>query len=90
MTRAELVIKGRVQNVAYRASAQAEALRLGLTGEVGNLPDGGVEATAEGPKESVEVFIAWCRRGPPAAKVEEVEVRWAPARNEFRFFRVTR
>jgi acylphosphatase len=90
VTRADLVISGRVQGVFYRASAQQEAMRLGLVGEVRNLPDGSVEAIAEGPKERIEDFIAWCRRGPPAAEVENVRVRWSAARGEFRTFMVAR
>jgi acylphosphatase len=88
--RAELTITGRVQGVFYRASAQQEAQRLGLVGEAGNLPDGRVEVTAEGPREAVEELIAWCRRGPPAAQVASVDVKWSSARGEFRTFMVTR
>lgn len=90
MTRAELIISGLVQGVFYRASAQEEALRLGLCGEVRNLPGGEVEAVVEGEQRVVEEFISWCRRGPPSARVEEVRVRWSAARGEFRTFRVTR
>ncbi|TMA27228.1 MAG: acylphosphatase [Deltaproteobacteria bacterium] len=89
MSRADLLISGRVQGVFYRASAQQEALRLGLTGEIRNVPGGDVEAVVEGPKERIEEFIGWCRRGPPAAQVEDVRVRWGTARGEFRTFRVT-
>ena len=88
MTRAEMVISGMVQGVFYRASAQEEARRLGLTGEVRNLPSGEVQAIAEGPKEQIEAFIAWCRRGPPSAQVEDVKVRWAEPRGDYRTFRV--
>ena len=90
MTRAELVVIGLVQGVFYRASAQQEAMRLGLVGEVRNLPDGSVEIIAEGAKDTVEELIAWCRRGPPAARVEHVRVRWSAARGEFRTFMVAR
>ena len=90
MTRAELLISGRVQGVFYRGSAQEEAMHLGLAGTVQNLPDGGVEAVVEGPKEQVDEFIAWCRRGPPAARVEEVRVKWGAPTGEFRTFRVLR
>ena len=55
-----------------------------------NLPDGSVEAIVEGPKERIEDFIAWCRRGPPSAEVENVRVRWSAARGEFRTFMVAR
>jgi acylphosphatase len=86
--RARLVIKGRVQGVAYRASAQDEGLRLGLVGEVRNRPDGSVEALVEGPRKAVEEFIRWCKRGPPAARVAEVEVAWSGARGEYRDFAI--
>jgi len=90
MTRAELVISGMVQGVFYRGTAQREAMRLGLVGEIRNLPDGTVEALVEGQKALVEEFIAWCRQGPPAARVEHVAVRWAAATGAFRTFRVAR
>jgi acylphosphatase len=88
--RAEIVVKGRVQGVFFRASAQQEGLQLGLTGEVRNLPDGNVEAIVEGEKSAVDDFVAWCRRGPPSAEVEEVQVKLRPPRNEFRTFTVGR
>ncbi len=90
LIRADLVVSGRVQGVFFRSSAQEEAQRLSLLGEVGNLPDGGVEATVEGERAAVEEFIAWCKRGPPSAKVENVQVRFGPVRGEFRTFRVVR
>jgi acylphosphatase len=88
--RAEIVVKGRVQGVFFRASAQQEGLQLGLTGEVRNLPDGSVEAIVEGEKRAVDDFVAWCRRGPPSADVEDVEVKLRPPRDEFRTFTVAR
>jgi acylphosphatase len=88
--RVELVIEGEVQGVFYRASARDEAERLGLTGFVRNLPDGAVEIVAEGDRRKLEELIAWCRRGPPAAKVEEVGIRWLAADGSFDSFRVKR
>jgi acylphosphatase len=88
--RAQLVVRGRVQGVFYRASAQAEALRLGVVGEVRNLPGGEVEAIAEGERWRVEEFVAWCRRGPPTAQVDDVQVRYGPPQGEFRTFKVAR
>jgi acylphosphatase len=90
VNRADLLISGRVQGVFYRASAQQEAMRLGLCGEIRNLPDGRVEAIVEGAKERIEEFIKWCRRGPPSAEVETVGVRWSAASGTFRTFMVTR
>ena len=90
MTRAELVIAGLVQGVFFRASARDEAQRLGLVGEVRNLPGGEVQAVVEGPQAEVEEFIAWCRRGPEQARVDEVTVRRSPPLGEFQSFRITR
>lgn len=87
--RAHLWISGRVQGVAYRASAAREAARLGVRGWVRNLPDGRVEAVAEGPADGVEAFIEWCRRGPTAARVDAVEIDRETPTGEFRRFDVT-
>lgn len=71
-----ICVDGRVQGVYYRASAQARAQALGLRGWVRNLPDGRVEMRAQGTRPRVEELIAWCRKGPPAARVTEVDVDW--------------
>lgn len=69
-----LRIHGRVQGVSYRASAQTEAVRLGLSGWVRNRHDGSVEALVSGRVEAVEDFIGWAHIGPPAARVDRVIV----------------
>jgi len=85
---APIAARYRRQGVFYRASAREEAIRLGLAGEIRNLPDGRVEAVVEGARERIEEFVAWCRRGPPSAEVDDVEVRWSAASGQFRSFRV--
>lgn len=88
--RVELRIAGRVQGVWYRASAEKEARRLGLAGWVRNGEDGTVEAVAEGERAALEDFIAWCRKGPIAARVDDVQTRWSPATGEFEGFSTRR
>ncbi len=73
-----LLIHGRVQGVFYRAKARAAGASLGLRGWVRNRDDGTVEATACGPSEAVEQYIAWCHEGPPAARVGRIEIRELP------------
>jgi acylphosphatase len=79
-----------VQGVGFRQQALVEAQRLGLHGWVRNLPDGRVEALAEGNKEAVEALVAWCRHGPRLARVDEIKVSWEPHRGEFGDFRIAR
>jgi acylphosphatase len=67
-------VTGRVQGVSYRASTASEARRLGVAGWVRNRPDGSVELEVEGSDERVAALLAWCEHGPPAARVERVEV----------------
>lgn len=74
----DLRIHGLVQGVWYRKSATEEASRLGLSGYAMNLPDGTVMIEAEGERAAVERFVAWCRTGPPRARVERVDVREGP------------
>jgi acylphosphatase len=35
-----------------------------------------VEIHAEGGKETLEQFISWCRKGPPAAQVFTLDIDW--------------
>lgn len=88
--RLDLLVSGRVQGVFYRHSTLAEAQRLGLVGAVRNLPDGGVEVIAEGPRGKLDELLAWCRHGPSRARVDDVIVKRSPARGEFRTFQVER
>ena len=69
METVNLLIKGKVQGVFYRASARDKAMELGITGWVKNTPDGNVEIVASGDKESLEKFIEWCHKGPSRALV---------------------
>ena len=69
-----LIIKGKVQGVFYRATAKDVADMLGIKGWVRNLPDNNVEITATANEELLQKFIAWCKQGPPKARVDEVTI----------------
>jgi len=72
-----LAVRGRVQGVFYRGWTVDQATELGLAGWVRNRRDGSVEILAEGPEEAVAALIERCRHGPPAARVDHVEVEEA-------------
>ncbi len=88
--RLRLLVSGRVQGVFFRAHTQEEARRLGLTGWVRNLPDGRVEALAEGPRDALEALLAWARVGPPSARVTGVDARWDAAEGTHAGFEIRR
>ncbi|MDA8413541.1 MAG: acylphosphatase [Desulfobacteraceae bacterium] len=89
MTRVSVIIHGRVQGVAFRHYTCQRALELGVTGWVRNLPDGAVEGLFEGDEAAVATLVEWCRSGPPAARVDRLEIRDGDYRGEFESFAIT-
>lgn len=88
MKRVHVFISGKVQGVWFRSYTEAEAKKLGVKGWVRNLPDGRVEAVFEGEDEAVDKMVAWCYKGSPYSKVEDVEVIEEPYKGEFTDFRI--
>ncbi len=86
--RAHIYVSGYVTGVFFRAHTKELAQRLNVNGWVRNLPDGRVEAVFEGEKENVEGMVKFCRRGPPGAQVDDVEVRWETCRGELSGFEI--
>ena len=66
------LVSGQVQGVFFRATTEATARRLGLTGWVRNLRDGRVELVACGMEEKLKELEQWLWQGPPRARVEQV------------------
>ena len=89
LSRARVLVSGKVQGVYYRDSTKLKGDALGLTGKVWNRPDERVEIVAEGTKDQIDALVAWCWKGPEGAaevgltqkltqkrKVDNVEVNW--------------
>lgn len=74
----DLLISGKVQGVWYRKSAAEQAVRLNVEGFATNMPDGTVRIEAGGLREEMDLFIDWCRTGPPLAVVTNVDVTEGP------------
>jgi acylphosphatase len=84
-----VTLHGRVQGVGYRAFVARRARELGVRGEVRNTGDGAVEIVAESDEGTLEAFLAEVRLGPPAARVEHVEVMRSETAARYRGFTVT-
>ena len=69
-----VVVSGRVQGVGFRWATLERARSRGVAGWVRNSPEGNVEAVFEGPTEAVDALVAWVRRGPSGARVDDVTV----------------
>ncbi len=84
-----MIVRGRVQGVWFRESTRREAVSLGITGWVRNLPNGMVEVLAEGREDHIRDFVAWCHKGPPSANVTQITREEEEWRNEFSSFEIT-
>lgn len=74
------LIAGRVQGVFYRSATAEQAARLSVDGWVKNLPDGRVEVVAAGDRAALAALASWLWHGPPAARVESVQLEeWTDA-----------
>ncbi len=78
VVRCRAIVRGRVQGVFYRASAEREAYRLGVAGSALNRNDGAVEMVLEGRRDAVDAMLRWAADGPPQAAVTTIEVRDEP------------
>ncbi len=90
LVRAHVWVKGRVQNVGFRAHVEFNARRLGLTGWVRNVGYDVVEAVAEGERGQVDLLIEAMKTGPTGARVDESNVEWENPTGEFPEFGVRR
>jgi acylphosphatase len=87
--RAHVFVTGKVQGVYFRQNTMRVAKEHGATGWVRNLDDGRVEAVVEGEENSVRKVVDWCYQGPPASKVDVVDVRFEKYTGEFAGFEIT-
>ncbi len=69
-----VTVRGRVQGVGFRWATAERARSRGVAGWVRNQPDGTVGAAFEGAPGAVDALVAWMRRGPSGARVDDVTV----------------
>ncbi len=86
----KIVIRGKVQGVWFRASAKDEALSIGLKGKVWNNPNGSVGAIVQGDRDTINLFISWCWKGPGMAKIDDVLVEDIDSDIKYDSFEISR
>ena len=79
-----------MQGVGFRFFAQRSAARHQVKGFIRNLPDGRVEAFAQGSERSVEAFKQDLAAGPRFSQVSEVKETVLEPTKEFSTFRIER
>lgn len=86
MKRVHVIATGRVQGVGYRMYVQSVAEQYHLRGWVRNLPDGSVEAVAEGEAYQLDLFIeGMYARNAAILRVEHLSITYESPRNEEAF-----
>lgn len=87
--RVHIHVRGRVQNVGFRAHVEYHASQIGgITGWVRNVSNDAVEVVAEGERATVEKFIEFVKQGPRVSRVDEANVEYEEATGEFKEFGV--
>jgi acylphosphatase len=85
----QVTVHGLVQGVSFRAFTVSRAKRLGIKGYTCNSPNGvEVEVYAEGEKTKLTELVEALRRGPRAARVESVTVKWGEYSGEYSDFNI--
>ena len=82
------LVSGQVQGVGYRFFSRDAAYREDLSGFVRNLPDGRVEAQAEGEQEALDRFQRSLGQGPGAGRVDEIFVEECTPTGDLTTFQV--
>lgn len=86
--RLRVIVTGRVQGVGFRYFVLARGEDLGVKGWTRNLGEDSVEAVAEAEEGVLDSFLEKIKYGPPAGKVDRVEVSWEKATGEFHSFHI--
>ena len=88
--RVHIWVRGRVQNVGFRAHVEYHALEIGVLGWVRNIGPDIVETVAEGTPMQIDQFIEMVKQGPRASRVNQARVEYEPTTGQLTGFDVKR
>lgn len=90
MVRMQVIVRGRVQGVSFRAWTKKTAQELGINGWVKNRTDGSVEVVGEGTRQALQKLVQRMRRDSQlqqqGAQVDTIAIRWQNTPHEFSGF----
>ncbi len=89
MTAVEINVAGTVQGVGFRYFCLTQANNFQIKGWVKNLPNGSVQAHAEGTKESIDKFCELLKQGPAHSLVAKVAINDVSCLGHFDSFEIT-
>ncbi|MFW9923492.1 MAG: acylphosphatase [Candidatus Thorarchaeota archaeon] len=85
-----IIVKGLVQGVSFRAFTKRKAQSLGLMGIVRNLSNGDVEIDVEGNQERISELIQWLRKeGSPGSEVTDVIITTIKEEANYSYFKIS-
>ena len=83
-----IIIKGKVQGVSFRYFTLKQAQKLNIVGWVRNIPNGTVEAVAQGNKKNLELFIKKLKEGSSLSRVDDVILNWEHQKKDYENFAI--
>ena len=88
--RVHMWVRGRVQNVGFRAHVEYHALEIGVLGWVRNIGSDIVETVAEGTRMQIDQFIEMVKQGPRASRIDQARIEYEPTTGQLTGFDVKR
>ena len=88
LVRVHVHYSGRVQGVGFRYTVKSVVLGYDVLGIIRNLPDGRVELIAEGELAELEEFLQAIRDSGLRRNVQDEDIVWEDALDEFRGFKI--
>ncbi len=88
LVRVHVHYSGRVQGVGFRYTVKSVVLGYDVLGIIRNLPDGRVELIAEGELDELEEFLQAVRDSGLRRNVQDEDIVWEDAQDEFRGFEI--
>lgn len=88
LVRVNVHYSGRVQGVGFRYIVKSLVPGYEVLGTVKNLPDGRVEMVAEGQQVELEDFLQAIRDSGLRRNIQDEELVWGEAEDQFRGFNI--